>query len=229
MRTNRGELASFLTHSSEMTMKMYFRAAGVLALTLALGGAAHASNLVTDATFDAPSGGGSFTTYFAGQTFSSWTVDSGSVDLIGGYWQAPAGGGSVDLDGDSPGAISQSIATGKGAYELTFDLSGNPDGLPTTKTVQVTVGSATQTYTYTLDGNSHGAMMYAPESLKFTTSGPTTLTFTSLDVGTPYGPVIGNVGVAGVPEPASWALMLLGAGALGGALRVRRSRTTALA
>ncbi|HEY1925980.1 MAG TPA: choice-of-anchor C family protein [Caulobacteraceae bacterium] len=210
-------------------MKMYFRAAGVLALTLALGGAAHASNLVTDGNFDSPSGGGSFTTYFASQSFSAWTVDSGSVDLIGGYWQAPAGAGSVDLDGNSPGAISQSITTGKGAYELTFDLSGNPDGGPVTKTVQVTVGNATQTFTYDLAGNSHSDMMYVPESLKFTTSGPTTLTFTSLDVGTPYGPVIGNVSVAGVPEPASWALMLLGAGALGGALRARRSRTAGLA
>jgi choice-of-anchor C domain-containing protein len=212
-----------------MTMKMYFRAAGVLALTFALGGAAHASNLVTDGTFDSPSGGGSFTTEFAGQTFNAWTVDSGSIDLIGSYWQAPAGAGSVDLDGDSPGAISQSITTGKGAYELTFDLSGNPDGGPTTKTVQVSVGSATQTFTYDLAGNSHSDMMYVPESLKFTTSGPTTLTFTSLDVDTPYGPVIGNVSVAGVPEPASWALMLLGAGALGGALRTRRSRAAAVA
>jgi choice-of-anchor C domain-containing protein len=211
-----------------MTMKMNFRAAGVLALTLALGGAAHAGNLVADATFDSPSGGGSFTTYFATQGFSSWTVDSGSVDLIGGYWQAPAGAGSVDLDGDSPGAISQSIATGKGAYELTFDLSGNPDGLPVTKTVQVTVGNATQIFTYNLAGNSHSDMMYVPESLKFATSGPTTLAFTSLDVGTPYGPVIGNVNVAGVPEPASWALMLLGVGAMGGALRARRSRASAL-
>jgi choice-of-anchor C domain-containing protein len=205
-------------------MRTHIHAAGALALVLALGGAAHASNLVADGTFDSPSGGGSFTTYFAGQSFGPWTVTSGSVDLIGGYWQAPAGGGSVDVDGDAPGAFSQTLATGTGAYTLTFDMSGNPDGGPTTKTLQVTVGSATQTFTYDIGANSHGDMMYAPESLTFDASGPTTLTFTSLDVGTPYGPVVGNVSVSAVPEPTSWALMLLGVGAMGAAVRTRRSR-----
>lgn len=211
-------------------MKVLFRAAGVLALAVAIAGAANASNLVSDGNFAVPPGGGSFTTYFNGQSFGPWTVTSGSIDLIGGYWQNPTSpGGSVDVDGDSPGAFDQTIATGKGAYELTFDLSGNPDGGPTTKTLQVTVGNATQVFTYVLNGNSHSDMMYVPESLKFATSGPTTLTFTSLDVDSPYGPVVGNVSVTSVPEPASWTLMLLGAGALGGALRARRSRTAALA
>lgn len=210
-------------------MNARINAAAGLAATLALGGAAHASNLVADGTFDLPSGGGSFTTYFAGQSFGPWTVTSGSVDLIGGYWQAPAGGGSVDVDGDAPGAFSQTLATGTGAYTLTFDLSGNPDGPPVTKTLQVTVGSASQTFTYDIGANSHGDMMYAPETLTFDASGPTTLTFTSLDVGTPYGPVVGNVVVASVPEPASWALMLLGVGAMGATLRARRSSRAVLA
>lgn len=204
-------------------------AASALALAFALGGAAHASNLVADGTFDSPSGGGSFATYFATQSFGPWTVTSGSVDLIGGYWQAPAGGGSVDVDGDSPGAFSQPLATGVGAYTLTFDLSGNPDGGPATKTLEVSVGGATQTFTYTIGANSHGQMDYVPETLTFDASGPTTLTFTSLDVGSPYGPVVGNVSVTGVPEPAAWALMLLGVGAMGASLRARRSRASVAA
>ena len=43
-----------------------------------------------------------------------------------------------------------------------------------------------------------------------------------------YGAAIDNVAVtAGVPEPATWALMLVGFGGLGAALRSRRSRPVA--
>lgn len=195
-----------------------------LATGLALAGAAQASTLIPDGDFSAPYGGGGFTTEFT--SFGPWTVTSGSVDLIGGYWQAPGGvpnTGSVDLDGDSPGGISQTFALAPGSYDLTFDLSGNPDGSPATKTVDVSVNSASGVYQYTIGLNSHSNMLYLPESLAFTTTGSTTVSFTSVDVGTPYGPVVGDISVTSVPEPASWALMLVGFCGLGGALR-RRNR-----
>jgi hypothetical protein len=52
-------------------------------------------------------------------------------------------------------------------------------------------------------------------------------TFTSLSFTTPqaenwYGFAVGVEGVAGVPEPASWALMILGFGGAGAVLRRRR-------
>ena len=227
-------------------------AAGALVLALAGGGAAHAAggaapavsnmdpsvtpttstNLVSDGDFNSPYGGPTFTTYSSGQSFGPWTVTSGSVDLIGAYWQSPtAGGGSVDVDGNAPGAFDQSINTGTGNYTLTFDLSGNPDGPPVTKTLQVTVGNVMKTFTYSTGTNTHSNMMYVPESMTFSAKGPTLLTFTSLDTnGSPYGPVVGNVSIGtAVPEPASWALMLLGIGAMGAAIRSHRSRMTGIA
>lgn len=207
------------------------QATGALVMALAVGGAAHAANLVSDGDFNSPYGGSSFTTYSAGSSFGPWTVTTGSVDLIGGYWQSPtAGGGSVDVDGNAPGAFDQAISTGAGTYTLTFDLSGNPDGPPMSKTLQVSVGNTTKTFTYQIGANTHSNMMYVPETLTFMATGPTTLTFTSLDGGgSPYGPVVGDVGIAAVPEPASWALMLLGLGAMGGVLRSRRTRATVVA
>jgi choice-of-anchor C domain-containing protein len=205
-------------------------ASGALALALTAGTAHAVTNLVVDGDFTSPSGGTRFVTYHAGSIFGPWNVISGSIDLIGGYWQPPAPDtGSVDVNGTTDGSFGQSISTGKGTYTLTFDLSGNPVGSPLTKVLQVSVGNVTKVFTYTIGKNSLTDMMWAPESLTFTTTGPTTLTFTSLDqLHTWYGPAVGNVSITAVPEPASWALMVLGVGIIGGALRSRRWREAGL-
>ena len=52
--------------------------------------------------------------------------------------------------------------------------------------------------------------------------------FGAVSTGSFYSELTSGGGVGGVPEPASWALMLVGVGLLGGSLRDRRSRLTAL-
>jgi len=179
---------------------------------LLLSGGAHAATLVLDGDF--ANGSPTFTTFSSGSSFGPWTVTSGSVDLIGGYWQSPtAGGGSVDVDGVVPGAFQQVFTAPAGNYVLSFDLSGNPDGGLGTKFLQVSVGGATQEFTYTVTGaNARPApMLYTPETLAFSTAGgPVTLAFASLDAGGSFGPVVGGVSVSAVPLPAS--LMLFGTG-----------------
>lgn len=190
--------------------------------------------IVADGDFSSPSGGGSFATYAAGASIGPWLVTQGSVDLIGGYWQAPTpGGGSIDLDGAyQAGGVSQSLALGAGSYKLSFYLSGNPDSSLGLKTVQVGVGNALQNFTFDTStaGNSHGDMGYVLQTLNFSTSGATTLKFTSLDnSGSAFGPVIGGVSIAAVPEPAAWAMTLVGVGGLGAMMRRRRSQPAAFA
>jgi choice-of-anchor C domain-containing protein len=205
----------------------------IAAAALFVGAASQAkANLILDGDFTSPSGGGSFVTYNAG-SMGPWTV-TGSVDLIGGYWQAPLltpNGGSVDLDGNNPGTISQTFSAA-GQYLLTFWLSGNPDGGNPTKTVDVSVGSGHKSYSYLTGSNSHGSMNYIEESLLFTATGPglTTLTFASLDDATsPFGPVIGDVSVTATPLPSTWSMLLFGFVGLGfAALRgTRKAAPTA--
>jgi choice-of-anchor C domain-containing protein len=202
------------------------------------------ANLVTDGDFTAAGDPASFTTYgvgYEGTAMGGWTVDSGSVDLIGGYWQAPPGGGnSVDMAGYSSGTISQTIndlVVGQ-LYQLGFYLSGNPDGQPGTKELGVglTIGGASPyAFSYTIGANTETAMNYAYETESFTANSTSeVLQFqdqSGYDGVTPYGAVIGGVSLTAVPqaipEPTTivaGALMLLPFG-IGAFRSLRKERT----
>ncbi len=97
-------------------------------LLLAGVGAVSAANLVQNPGFENPSVGGSFTT-LTGNGLTDWTIETGgSIDLISGYWLPHSGVQSIDLAGNEPGKISQTINTVVGGtYTLSFWMAGNPD------------------------------------------------------------------------------------------------------
>ena len=176
--------------------------------------------------------GGSYTTYSAGSSIGAWTVTGDSVDLIGTYWAAPTiGGGSVDLDGNNPGGVQQTLNLTAGtAYDLTFYLSGNPDGGSPKKAVNVSIGDFSHKYTFITGDNNHDNMNYKLETVWFVADANNTLSFTSLDKnGSPWVPVVGgvSVAVAAVPELSTWAMMIAGFACLGFA-GYRRNRPATL-
>ena len=183
------------------------------------------ANYVVDGDFSSPYGG-TYTTYSASQSFGPWNVVSGSVDLIGGYWQNPTvGGGSVDLDGSSAGAFSQNINLTAGDYVLHFSLSGNPEGGDPLKGVQVSVGDGLQSFYYTTGSNTKSAMNYLVETLAFHATGPTSLLFSSLDAsGSFWGAVIANVDISAVPLPAALPMFFSGLLGMFGFAKSRRKQ-----
>ncbi len=240
-----------------MNIKVSLLASVVIGLLSA--GSAHA--LVINGDFNA--GGTTATT-----TVSGWTVTSGDVDvkdtafwksLGGAPWlnllnakpgNADAGDHFLDLSGNGPGAISQSLATTAGtAYSLSFDFAANPSAVNTASfEVSLTWGSGSTSQV--LDGSNS----WNVGSLNFTPDGATTVAFRSL---TPLamadgpekrsGALLDNIAVAPevtafssfnvdpnslngnvapVPEPETYAMMLLGLGAIGFVAR-RRQRTAA--
>lgn len=160
---------------------------------------------------------------------ANWTAPGpGTVDLIGdttsgaAYDFFPGNGGYVDLDGSNnvAGAL-QTIATfGAGTYTLNFDLGGNARG-DVDKTTVITLGDFSQSVTLS------SSSPLAAQSFTFKTTGGQ-LSFADLAGGNQnIGNILDNVSLSAVPEPASWAAMLVGFGAIGATMRNRRKLAVA--
>ena len=112
--------------------------------------------------------GASPVTYFAGQTFGFWTVESGSVDQVGSLWTASDGQQSLDLNGFENGVLYQDLQTVPGqTYLLRFAMAGNPDGGPTFRQMAVWWDtSSLDTLTFDTTGHTDTTGTVAVDRLK---------------------------------------------------------------
>jgi choice-of-anchor C domain-containing protein len=148
---------------------------------------APAGDLVANGSFEEgpepdPTGPG-FTPFEAGSTaIPGWAVTRGSVDYIGPYWQHADGRRSIDLNGNEPGAVAQTLRTTPGrSYKVTFALAGNNcgDG-PSVKTLVVTAGGARAEFTFDAAGKTYADMGWVTHTWEFTAeAAETTLEFAS--------------------------------------------------
>src|SRR5947199_10829526 len=80
--------------------------------------------------FYVPTGVNPYQVFGAGSNLSGWIVESGTVEIVGPYWQAPEGSQSLDLNGifEDIGTIYQDVPTVIGqAYKVRFAYAGNPE------------------------------------------------------------------------------------------------------
>ena len=178
------------------------RLIAVLAFVGAAAGAAPAAggNLVVNGGFEASGPIAAWRSLGAGSAaVPGWHVTSGTGALVGGFWRANSGSNSLEVGSPGAGTVAQTIATVPGRrYRLGFALAGNPDGPPRVKTLVVTAGAATHTFTFDVAGRSRSAMGWTNESLGFTAAGTsTTIRFARLDGGASawFGPAIDDVSV----------------------------------
>lgn len=128
---------------------------------------------------------------------TGWTVVSGSIDLIGSYWDAFDGDRSIDLNGNEPGAISQVFDTESGAlYQVFFDMAGNPDD-PGLKVLVASANSMASEYEFDSTGKTRTEMGWTEMSFIFqASSNSTTLEFASISPDdSAFGPALDNVRV----------------------------------
>jgi hypothetical protein len=162
---------------------------------------------------------------------ANWTAPGpGAVDLIGDTPSGtdfdfyPGNGGYVDLDGSNgvAGTLQSTPTFAAGTYTLTFDLGGNARD-DVNKTTTITLGDFNQSI------NLASSDTLAPYSFTFKTTGGH-LTFADLTGGNGnIGNVLDNVSLSAIPEPATWAVMLMGFGGLGVRMRFSRRRSLAAA
>ena len=135
-------------------------------------------------------------------SISPWAIVSGNVDYLGPTLFPCSGSRSVDLNGNAPGAISQTFATKPQAtYRVTFCLAGNPRGTgDPVKTLNVlATGNAQKTFQFDTTGRSDANMGWVQQTYDFTATGAsTTLTFQSATSGpgaSSFGPAVDDVRV----------------------------------
>lgn len=207
----------------------------IIAASLVLFAASSASAVsITNGSFElgAEIAPGGFRTVQALNTtaITGWKVGGAGVDYVGTYWQAADGVRSIDLSGRNAGSVSQTISTVAGkTYKVLFLLSGNPDGGLGQKIAVTSVsGSIPDIETYTVGAaNSRTNMLWQRYSYIFTAFDSTSdLTFAGA-TRTPYGPALDNVSITALPEPETWAMLVVGMGLVG--FSVRRGRSNVVA
>lgn len=206
------------------------------AAAMAVVGAVPASAALVDGSFEtqgAAMAGSNFCYFGQGcATTTPWTGNTGAgmQNENNGAWpgaQSPAGTYYAFIQ--NTGAFGQTFSLNAGAYTLSWLAAGRPAGCC----------GGNQQYNVLLDG----AIIYTggtttgqaftgitSNAFSVATTGNHTLTFQGLSNGPDNTAFIDNVSLtASVPEPATWAMLMLGFGALGGMLRSRRRSVFAAA
>jgi hypothetical protein len=129
----------------------------------------------------------------------------------------------VELDSHNNSTMERFIAT-PGTYLLSFYYSPRPNVPASSNGIDVMVGG---TSIFNVTGAGAGNTVWTPYQLFITTTVVnTSLRFSAIGTSNSLGGYLDDIRlVSAVPEPATWAMMLLGFGGIGFAMRRRRTTT----
>jgi hypothetical protein len=189
----------------------------VLGALLFCGLTASASSLLVNGSFESPVITTGFYQTVVGPdstTIPGWTVGLTSVDLVQGAIWAHAGIQGVDMAGTpGPGSLTQTVATIPGQlYQLSFWVSSNGGPFADSLTVKWDGGTLA---TLSTPAQTH----WNGYEFNVTGTGSDTVSFAT-PITTDFGPLLDDVSLVSIPEPAT--LTLIGSGLLLIGLRIRR-------
>lgn len=205
----------------------------LLGVMLAFSGAANAVTVVNGSFEDGIAIGPSGVVNLAtgdDTSLPGWNVLADGIDYFdNSYYQVSNGNRAVDLSTSTPGGVVQRIGgfTAGVTYQLTFDLSADPNDpavRPKTKRAVVSAtGGTPSLFTYVLtDANTTTDSRWETNTYRFRANSLfQNIQFRSLDQ-SEYGILLDNVSISEVPEASTWVLMIAGFGMVGFAARRRR-------
>ena len=157
-------------------------------------------------------------------TVAGWTPVT-QIELQNNVAGAPAStGGQVfaELDADFNSTMTRVI--GPGTYDLSFLYSPRP-GVPFSSNGILVDLDGNELGQISATGMSGGNTAWSTIVMqRFTLTGNATLRFSANGTSDSLGGYIDNITLAAVPEPATWALFILGFGFIGHTMRRRGSK-----
>ena len=199
---------------------------------------ASAADLITNGSFEDPEISNACCNTVPPDALPGWTVNSGNVNVVNGTFASGAGNLAylgeqyLDLVGQGGiGSIEQTVSTVAGqAYNLTFAYSHNLFSGLASASASFAIDGLNGIITHV--GGSNTNLNWVTYSGSFVASGSSaTLNFTNLTGAGNEGIFLDAVSLnaVAVPEPSVWLTLLLGFGALGGAMRAARRKQAMLA
>ena len=158
---------------------------------------------------------------------AGWTPET-QIELQNHVAGDPAANGGqvfAELDADMNSSMSRLI--GPGIYDLSFLYSPRPGNSFNSNDIIVTLEDrAGELVHISLDGTAGPNTAWSQiNAQRFTVTGAgTTLRFSAGGTSDSLGGYIDNITLAAVPEPATWALFIIGFGAIGQTLRRRNAK-----
>lgn len=157
-------------------------------------------------------------------SYEGWTTSSGpgiEVQYGNVAGLAYSGRNLVELDSNSNSNMSRAIDAG--SYTLSFYYSDRP-GVPAgSNGIDVLLNGIS--FFSVAGGNGGGGTAWSLKTVSFVAApGPNVLTFAALGTSDSLGGYLDDINLTGaIPEPATWAMMMLGFGAIGSAMRRRKT------
>lgn len=217
-------------------MRKYLLAAVAVCL---VPNSASAANLLVNGGFEAPVVGDPCCITSPPDPIPGWQATP-NVNVVNGTFNGSPAGTNLAFEGNQYldlvgqggfGTISQTFNTVVGqTYTLSFAYSHNLFSGLQSASANFTVGGIDLVDSITHSTGSTSDLNWLLYSGNFVASNSSTILSFNNTVGGPNeGIFLDAVSVAAVPEPGTWALMILGFGAVGGAMRLRNRKSLAFA
>lgn len=204
----------------------------LFAVAVSLAPAPLSATSLVNGGFEAPVVPGSCCITSPPTPIPGWTATP-NVNVVNGTFSSSPSGTNLAKEGNQyldlvgeggAGSISQSFTTVIGqVYNLNFWYSHNLFSGLGSASARLSAGSLSDSITHSGGTNANLAWTYY--SGAFTASAAsTTLTFVNTTGGVNEGVFLDAVNVTAVPEPATWAMLILGFGLIGAAMRRRETK-----